>query len=60
MKRNDEKPISKTTANILLGVLLAGLGLGMFIGNKREEKSVKQDKKPTTVMQIKQQKKLER
>ncbi len=60
MKRNNEKPMSKTTANILLGVLLAGLGLGMVMGNKREEKSFKQDKKPASIMRAEQQKKLER
>lgn len=51
MKRKEEKPMSKTTANVLIGVLVSGLCLGMVKGCLGVEK-VKQDKS-VPVMNVK-------
>ena len=51
MRRREEKPMSKTTANVLIGVLVSGLCLGMVKGCRDAEK-VKQDK-TVPVMNIK-------
>lgn len=57
MKRNEEKPMSKTTAYILAGILVIGMCLGMVMGNKKSPKVVK---KAEPVMQLKQQNQMER
>ncbi len=57
MKRNEEKPMSKTTAYILAGILVIGMCLGMVMGNKKSPKVVK---KAEPAMQLKQQNQVER
>lgn len=58
MRRNEEKPMTKTTSNILIGVLIGGLCLGMMNGC---DKKVKEDaKKPLPVLKMKNKSQLER
>ena len=58
MQRKEEKPISKTTANVMIGILIAGLCLGMVKGCQAESNS-KQGKQ-VPVMNFKNKGRVER
>ena len=58
MKRNEEKPLSKTTANVLIGVLIGGLCLGMIKGCEKPEKEKGQ--RTVSMLNLKNKKQIER
>lgn len=58
MQRKEEKPISKTTANIMIGILISGLCLGMVKGCQAEEKSKQEKQVP--VLNLKNKAQIER
>ncbi len=58
MQRKEEKPISKTTANVMIGILISGLCLGMVKGCQSESNSKQEKQVP--VMNLKNKGRVER
>ena len=58
MQRKEEKPISKTAANVMIGVLISGLCLGMVKGCQTESSSKQEKQAP--VMNLKNKGRVER
>ena len=58
MQRKEENPISKTTAHVMIGILIAGLCLGMVKGCQSESNSKQEKQVP--VMNFKNKGRVER